>query len=171
MENELKRRGNHVRNRFTQKDRKKKGNDDKYNNRGKKQKESSKLKGREEKGRVEECSSKNKNLLKGKEEIKIQEIEIKEKKKAKSLEVKIKDTAIVKNKEKTKVPEVKVSEQKEKTNEISPEEANTIIEKVEYKNAKKHLDIEALPSTRDFVRFMSLDYSDGWILKLLNLNV
>ncbi|MCP9260532.1 GPI ethanolamine phosphate transferase 3 [Dirofilaria immitis] len=36
---------------------------------------------------------------------------------------------------------------------------------------KSRLDIETLPSTRDFVRFLSLDYSDGWNLKLLNSDV
>lgn len=66
----------------------------------------------------------------------------------------------MKNREKAKIPEV-ISEHREKTSEIVPNEPDAIIAKVEHKNVIKDLDIETLPSTRDFIRFMSLDYSDG----------
>ncbi|KAM3720915.1 DNA-directed RNA polymerase subunit beta [Dirofilaria immitis] len=159
LEKELKRRGNHVTYRLTQKDQKRKGDEYRYNNIDKKQKESSGLKGRKEKARIEHYATRSKNLLKGKEKIGIQKFGIKEKRKAESLEVRSKDIALVKSREKTKIPEV-IIDQREEIDEIIPETTNTIIEKIEHKNVKKGLDIETLPSTRDFVRFLSLDYSD-----------
>ncbi|CAG9538977.1 unnamed protein product [Cercopithifilaria johnstoni] len=90
------------------------------------------------------------------------ETEIKEKGKAKSSEVKNKSAVAVKSKEKAKVVQEVVSEQGEKTSEIilHGTDVNGRIEKVGHKNVRKDLDIETLPSTRDFIRFMSLDYSD-----------
>ncbi|EFO24582.1 hypothetical protein LOAG_03904 [Loa loa] len=161
LEGELRRCGNRIRNRLTQKDQKRnKRNVHRCDYGSKKYKENSKLAERKERGKSEERILKSKNLLRGKEKVNIQETEIKEKGRVRSLEVRNNDTAVVKNREKAKIPEVRIIEQKEKTSEVIPEKANTIIEKVEHKNVKKDLDIETLPSTSDFVRFMSLDYSD-----------
>uniref|UniRef100_A0AAF5PG04 GPI ethanolamine phosphate transferase 3 n=1 Tax=Wuchereria bancrofti TaxID=6293 RepID=A0AAF5PG04_WUCBA len=150
---ELKRRENYSRNRLIEKDQKRSKNNE-HNicgSGGKKQSENSKLKRKKEKRGVEQHTSKDKNLLKGKEKVKIQE----------NLVVKNKDAVVVvKSKEKIKVSEVRITDQEEKRDEIISEEAKIVIEKVEHKKVKKDFDIEALPSTRDFVRFMSLDYSD-----------
>ncbi|VDO55150.1 unnamed protein product [Brugia timori] len=146
---ELKRRENYSRNRLTEKDQKRsKSNEHRNNSEDKKQNENSKLKRKKEKRGVEQHTSKDKNLLKGKEKVKIQE----------NLVIKNKDAVVVlKSKEKIKVSKERIADQEEKLNEVIPEEAKTVVEKVVH---KKVFDIEALPSTTDFVRFMSLDYSD-----------
>lgn len=164
----MKRRGSHLNNNSLQKDRKKtKTNKHRCGNKGERQKESLELKGRK---REEERSSRGKNLLLEREKIEIQDTKIKDKGKSKCLEVKNRGTTVAKSKEKAKITEV-VGEQREKRGGIFRDEANTVIQKVEYKNFKKEMDIETLPSTSDFIRFMSLDYSNGLNLELLNVNM
>uniref|UniRef100_A0A8R1TM52 GPI ethanolamine phosphate transferase 3 n=1 Tax=Onchocerca volvulus TaxID=6282 RepID=A0A8R1TM52_ONCVO len=160
LKKELERSKNYIVNNFTQKDqRKNNGEKNRCSNRDRKENDGFELKKRKEKIRIEEHTAKSKNLSERKEKVEIQKPEIKEKGTAKSLKVENKDAALVKSKEKTKSAEV-VGEKREETSKIIPEETNTIIEKVEHKSLKNGLDIETLPSTRDFVRFMSLDYSD-----------
>uniref|UniRef100_A0A915PZ78 Uncharacterized protein n=1 Tax=Setaria digitata TaxID=48799 RepID=A0A915PZ78_9BILA len=153
LEKELKRRENCFKDTFNHKDRKKGKYDYRYFSRNKEQ-EDSDLKGKEE---VVERISRRKNQLRREEKIRSQETEIKEKGKVKSL-VKSKEI-LVKGKEKAKISEV-ISEQREKTNGIISEEKTATV-KVKHNDTKKNLDVETLPSTSDFVRFMSLNYSNG----------
>lgn len=92
-----------------------------------------------DKGKIRISKSSSKELLKSKERIRNPETEVRDKGKFGDLEV--------------------VCSQKEKRKEI-PEETKAIVERGRME-AEGGIAIESLPSTRDFIRFISLDYSEG----------